>query len=147
MDEKIGYITLEEANAYISSHFLKSDETRINWEALDDDDKCALLRQSLEDIENLTYYGYKTDQKQELSFPRNGSNTVPNDVNAAQIVGATERLSSNDGYSAYMSGISKESLGTASYEYNTKTNIYDSGCRPGAYKLLKKYIKTVFSFC
>lgn len=84
----IGYVTVPEANAYIAEHYLSTDENRLAWEQLDDDDKAALLRRSLQAIELLPFIGIKTDPHQELQFPRCPSVEVPWEIKAAQIENA-----------------------------------------------------------
>lgn len=145
MSELIGYVTIEEANSYISSRFLSTDDKRTRWEALGDEDKKALLYQSLDEIEKVNFSGFKTDRNQELAFPRNGNKEVPSNVKTAQIVGAIDRLNDNDAYAAIISGIKSESLGSASYSYSDTASINKS-CRPAVYSLLKGYIKKIYKF-
>lgn len=88
----IGYVTVAEANQYISEHYLMDDELRVNWDALDDESKKVLLRRSLLSIELLPYIGQKTgDDKQELQFPRCPSTEIPWQVKAAQIENALSK--------------------------------------------------------
>lgn len=84
----IGYVTLEEATAYIESHYIASDPLRVGWYALLDGDRSALLRKSFDTIEMLPFTGRKTSCDQTEAFPRNGSNIVPDAVKRAQIENA-----------------------------------------------------------
>lgn len=88
MSEVLGYVTLEEANAYVTDHFMSSNATRVAWESLSDADKMVLLRNSYQAIEMLTFSGRKTDATQSSAFPRWPSIIVPNQIKDAQIANA-----------------------------------------------------------
>ena len=133
MSELIGYVTIEEADSYISSHFLSSDEKRESWEAMNEEDKKLLLTQSLEDIESLNFSGCKTCKDQELSFPRNGCSDIPQNVKNAQIEGAISRLDTDSSFESIQKGITSERLGNASYTYST-SSAFKTGARPEAMK-------------
>lgn len=85
MEEIIGYVTLAEANEYVSNYFMSSDVTRVAWESLDDADKMVLLRNSYQAIESLTFRGRKTCETQPGAFPRHPLSVVPAQVKIAQI--------------------------------------------------------------
>lgn len=147
--EKIGYVSIEEANAFIASHFLSSSKERIDWENLTDDDKSVLLINGLEDIENNNFYGYKTEPTQALSFPRNGSDIVPDDIKFAQIYEAVEiGFGDNTSYDAIEKGIASESIGKISTSYfsNAYYEFKNSTIKSSkAKKLLNNYIQNIFS--
>jgi hypothetical protein len=88
MGEVVGYVTLEEANAYVTGHFMSSNMTRVAWESLSDADKLVLLRNSYRAIEMLTFRGRKTSMAQPSAFPRWPSNVVPGQIKEAQIANA-----------------------------------------------------------
>jgi hypothetical protein len=88
MSEVVGYVTLEEANAYVTDHFMSSNMTRVAWESLSDADKLVLLRNSYRAIEMLTFRGRKTDAAQPSAFPRWPSTDVPSQIKEAQIANA-----------------------------------------------------------
>lgn len=88
MNEVVGYVTLEEADAYVTDHFMSSDVTRVAWESLSDADKMVLLRNSYRAIEMLTFRGRKTDATQPSAFPRWPSTDVPEQIKVAQIANA-----------------------------------------------------------
>lgn len=90
-EELIGYVSVSEANQYIAENYLSADEVRLRWEQLEDSDKQALLRKSLQVIELLPFVGLKTDEHQELQFPRCPSTEVPWQVKAAQIENALSK--------------------------------------------------------
>ena len=88
MNEVVGYVTLEEANAYVTDHFMSSNMTRVAWESLSDADKMVLLRNSYRAIEMLAFRGRKTDSAQPSAFPRWPSTDVPDQIKVAQIANA-----------------------------------------------------------
>lgn len=87
-DELIGYVTLEQADEYVTTHFLSEDPVREAWEDLDEDDKSVLLLKSFETIETLPFTGRKTCAEQPNAFPRYPSESVPRAIMAAQIENA-----------------------------------------------------------
>lgn len=90
--ELIGYVTVVEANQYVSQNYMLEDEARTRWESLDDDSKKALLRKSLQSIELLPFVGRKTGgTEQKLQFPRCPSTEVPWQVKAAQVENALSK--------------------------------------------------------
>ena len=141
--DKIGYVSLDEANSYISSSFLSSDEKRKAWEGLSDDDKKVLLRQSLYDIESLNFYGKKTDPCQPYKFPRNGNLEIPDNVKFAQILGAILKLDTDSTYDLIEKGITSERVGNVSFTYATNSSSNSNKCRPEVYRFLKMYIKGI----
>lgn len=86
--EPIGYVTLEYANEYVKGHFLSTDELRLAWERLTDDDKTVLLRRSFESLESLVFTGRKTCPLQPNAFPRYPECKIPDAIKAAQIENA-----------------------------------------------------------
>ena len=124
----IGYVTLEEANLYVETHYVEDSDERTYWEDLDDSDKQVLLLTSFEAIERLPFPGRKTSASQEKMFPRYPQQQVPKDIKAAQIENALiqanvaeneeakqyERLWSA-GVSSYSIGNLSETVGNATY--------------------------------
>ena len=99
MSDMIGYVTLEQANTYIGTHYISTDNLRLSWEALSDVDKTALLLKSFETIESLPFAGRKAQKDQTTAFPRWPDSVVPNQVCWAQIENAL--TSSDTSASAY----------------------------------------------
>lgn len=64
------YVTLAEAEDYISKHFASDDKLLLNWNERTDNDKEAKLRESCESINNLKFRGKRKGIGQELEFPR-----------------------------------------------------------------------------
>lgn len=101
------YVTVDEADAYVSTYYVSTDAQRVAWEALTDTDKEIYLRNALISIEQLPFLGEKylwSDQN--LAFPRIYPNlyiehdlnlitapTVPNDIKNSQILEALELAS------------------------------------------------------
>ena len=80
----IGYVTLQEANEYVSTHYMSTDELRVGWEALSDEDRSALLTRSFQVLELLPFAGRKFDPKQANAFPRWPRQEVPAAIKWAQ---------------------------------------------------------------
>lgn len=81
----VGYVTLEEANEYIKTHYPSTDEVRLTWEILTEDDQAVYLQKSFDAIETLPFRGRKTCPDQTTAFPRWPSTEVPGAVKKAQI--------------------------------------------------------------
>lgn len=63
------YVTVEEADEYISENFLPSDKQRMAWEKAGGDKEVA-LRRACAALDSLTYRGVKFAFPQPLAFPR-----------------------------------------------------------------------------
>lgn len=123
----VGYATVEQANEYVTSHFVSTDPLRTSWEALSDEDKQVILTTSAEAINSLPYPGRKLYPKQENAFPRYPSQQVPTAIFAAQIenaISVSDSSSSEDaelyqrmwsfGIASYRIGNLSEAIGSAS---------------------------------
>lgn len=84
----MSYVDVAYADEYVATHFLSTDEQRLNWEALDNNDKEVLLQRSFESIECLPFVGRKTDPDQPNAFPRCPFEEVPEAVKHAQVENA-----------------------------------------------------------
>ena len=125
MNEVIGYVTLEEANAYVTDHFMSSNMTRVAWESLSDADKMVLLRNSYRAIEMLTFRGRKTNVTQPSAFPRWPSTDVPNDIKEAQIANAI--VFADESYQEDIAHYDKlRSLGVKSYKIGNLSETLDT---------------------
>lgn len=135
MSEVVGYVTLEEANAYVTDHFMSSNTTRVAWESLSDADKMVLLRNSYRAIEMLAFRGRKTDVTQPSAFPRWPSTDVPSQIKEAQIANAivlADESSQDDvayydrlrtfGIKSYHIGNLSEALNTSAESSSTSSN-------------------------
>ena len=91
----IGYVTLEEANEYVETHFTLTDDLRISWSSISDDDKIVLLNRSYQAIELLPFTGRKLTPEQQSAFPRWPSRDVPAAIKWAQIENAIAKSDSS----------------------------------------------------
>lgn len=62
------YATLEQANAYVASYYSSTNNIRIAWDALSDEDKQIMLNRSEQIIDLLPFNGKPVDK--EKAFPR-----------------------------------------------------------------------------
>lgn len=84
----IGYVDLEYADSYVETHFLSTDDLRLAWESLGEEDKAVLLQRSFESLESLPFTGHKLDPSQPNAFPRCPYSEVPEQIKAAQVENA-----------------------------------------------------------
>lgn len=84
----IGYVTLEEANEYIRTHYISKDTLRLSWEELSNEDRTVLLYKSFQTIELLPFAGRKLNSDQSTVFPRWPCKEVPEAIKWAQIENA-----------------------------------------------------------
>ena len=86
----------------------------------------TLLIKAMDYIEIQSYLGEKTDEDQELEFPRNGDTTVPAKIKTAQIVAA---LLIDSGETLFQTGeqaVKRESVGSVEIEYQDNTSARSS---------------------
>lgn len=116
----MSYCTVQEADEYVSTHYLSTDEIRGTWESLDEDSKQILLNRGEQVIDNLPLSGRKYDTAQPNAFPRNCSPDVPNEVKFAEVELAlaysdSDSLQIQDEYKRMVDyGISSYSIGNFS---------------------------------
>lgn len=84
----IGYVTLEEANEYVATHYLPADALRQGWHNLSDEERTILLNKSFQTIELLPFAGRKLNPDQSTVFPRWPCKEVPEAIKWAQIENA-----------------------------------------------------------
>lgn len=121
----IGYVTLEEANAYVETHYLETEDARTNWEDLEDESKEILLRKSFECIDSLIFTGRKTFPDQSTSFPRFPETEVSQKIKFAQIENALSL--SDDSVQEESSFYSKlKSFGIQSYSIGNLSETFGS---------------------
>lgn len=87
----VGYVTIEEADEYVKTHYLKNDELFKTWFDLDSESKTVLLSRSFQVIELLPFTGRKLDPAQATVFPRWPQQEVPEAIKWAQIENALAR--------------------------------------------------------
>ena len=96
------YVTIAEADTYITAHYLSTDPLRVAWESLSDEDKQVLLTRSYEAIETLPLRGRKASCGQQGAFPRWPDTAVPECVKSAQIESAIELGNPSEEVEEYM---------------------------------------------
>lgn len=84
----MSYVDITYADEYVDTHFLSTDERRLNWESLEESDKKVLLQRSFEAIEGLPFVGRKNNPDQPNAFPRCPFEEVPEAVKHAQVENA-----------------------------------------------------------
>ena len=115
-----GYVTLEEANAYVAANYLSTDDDRLTWEAASDADKTSALTRAFADIDMLPFAGRKTNPMQATSFPRFPATDVPQLIKSAQVEHAlalfeSAASSESDMYAKMWTyGVSSYSIGNLS---------------------------------
>lgn len=134
------YITIEEANEYVESHYVSTDPLRKVWEDLSDDDKQIYLNVSAEAIDSLPWSGRKAHPNQEHAFPRYPSKAVPPAIKFANIENAmssADETATDDaalyqkmwsyGISSYTIGNLSETVGTAGGNASARTQMASNG--------------------
>lgn len=80
----MSYSTIAEANAYVMSHYVSTDEARIRWDSISDEDKQVLLTRAHDVIDALPLTGRKTHVDQPDAFPRFPWREVPDAIKSAE---------------------------------------------------------------
>lgn len=155
----LSYATVEQADKYVKEHFVSTDNIRLSWEALSEEDKQVILTVSAEAINSLPYPGRKLDPNQEDAFPRCPSQEVPSAIFAAQIENAisiADSDSSDDaalyqrmwsfGIASYRIGNLSESIGNASGGATMSATLLQNGIvSTKAQALLKPFMGGAYS--
>lgn len=121
----IGYVTLEEANDYVSTHYLSSEYLRVGWETLSEEDRTVLLTKSFQALELLPFAGKKSKASQPNAFPRWPYKEVPVAVKWAQIENAIAKSDTSNEEDAkyyerlWMYGVESYSIGSLSERTST----------------------------
>lgn len=153
MSDTIGYVTLEQADEYVATHYISSDKLRETWESLDYDDKAALLLKSFETIELLPFAGRKTSADQEKAFPRYPSQVVPSQICWAQIenaLSASDATASEEaehygrlwqfGVQSYTIGNLSEKISEGAWSSGSTTAVTSGLVSTAATRLLKPFL-------
>lgn len=121
----IGYVTLQEAEDYIQTHYTFSNELRQQWEFTPVEDKVVLLNRSFQVLEMLPFAGRKFDPKQPNAFPRWPQQEVPVAIKWAQIENALAKSDTSNEEDAkfyerlWMYGVESYSIGNLSERTST----------------------------
>lgn len=153
MSDMIGYVTLEQANTYVATHYVSTDKLRLGWEQLSVEDKEVLLLRSFETIELLPFSGRKTDAGQLNAFPRWPSTEVPGAVQNAQIDNALSLSDASSaeevehysrlwqfGVSSYSIGNLSEHISEGAWSSGSATSASSGIVSTTATRLLKPYL-------
>jgi len=79
------YVTIDEADAYITAEYPADDPAREMWDLCDESDKDIRLVSACGKLDTLPFTGAATSPEQSLMWPRNGSEVVPAAIKHAQI--------------------------------------------------------------
>lgn len=164
------YVSVSDANTYLSQKYLSSDDRLIEWNALSETDQEVYLRNACDSIERVQYRGATYMALQKLSFPRYMGTQytmayrtliapmaylypeleeVPEDVIAAQCEEALELAcpsADSATYEAISGAVSHYSIGHLSETFKTagdgslEANIRSSKAR----KLLLQYAEGAY---
>lgn len=121
----IGYVTLQEADEYVNTHYMSTEEPRVGWISLSNEDKEALLTRSFQVLELLPFAGKKFDPKQTNAFPRWPYQEVPDAIKWAQIENAVAKSDASNEEDAkfyerlWMYGVESYSIGNLSERTST----------------------------
>ena len=116
----VGYLSLEEANRYIETRYVSTDDTRLEWESLSEEDQLVYLQRAFGLIELLPYRGRKFKKGQFNAFPRWPHEEVPEAVKHAQVEEAMHMLKNSSSEEAafydtlWQYGVESYSLGNLS---------------------------------
>ena len=153
---KNSYVTVDQADAYISSHYMSSSADWKRWSSLDRTDKKVLLLSACQDIEQLPFPGRKAVRDQELCFPRYGwGQNPPGDVLAAQVELALW-LSDEDKQAQLSHRQELQAQGVTSFRLGDLSESYGEGTSggqrsallcPKAMALLTPYMSGRFATC
>lgn len=149
----VGYVTVEQANEYVATHYTLADKLRIGWESLGTSDKSALLLRSFETIEQLPFSGRKMVPGQPNAFPRYPDTEVPRQIIWAQIENALSFADSSAvedaehygrlwqfGVKSYSIGNLSEHIGEGSWSSGAANAAASGIVSTTAARLLKPYL-------
>lgn len=153
------YVTLADANGYITERFRSTDPARLRWGGIEEADKEILLRQACAELEGLAYQGRKAVAGQPLAFPRiwhSGlvlPSAVPPEVRQAQIELALW-LSDGDARTEETARAGLRAQGVASFSLGDLSEAYTPGAAPAgarlcpqAARLLRGWLTGGFRLC
>lgn len=126
------YVTVQEADEYISKYYSDYDDLAIVWGVLDEKEKASYLYTSIQQMESLVLQGIPLNPAQPLNFPRvkcykpatRENPSIPDEVKEAQIENALELLNADLGARSDEQMIVLSALGVIK---NTKYNKREMG--------------------
>lgn len=153
------YITLQEANEYVTKYFISSDPLRVQWEATDESDREVYLRRAFEQINGLPFTGKPKSEKQTLPFPRYGLWTAGDllkvkNAQAEQSIAITDTVAVSeieDRVRLRRAGVQSYKIGDLSETFNgglpSESNTNFFGLSERAYKYLSKWLRGGYKIC
>jgi hypothetical protein len=154
------YVSVSEADEYISKRYTSANADRLRWAAFSDQDKEILLLNACTELEALPFRGRKALIAQPLAFPRmpyqwgHDLNYVPEAIKQAQIELALY-LSNENKQSELSQRQSLQAQGVQSFSIGDLSESYASGgsmkaapllCAKSA-RLLASYLNGGFGVC
>jgi hypothetical protein len=134
------YTTIAEASTYFESR-LRTDA----WDNAEDVDREKALAMATQSIDRLNFHGSKSDDEQELQFPRYTDSVVPQDIKNACSEIALKLLEGID------PDLEFETLSMVSQGYSNVRSTYDRSRIPehlaagipsiAAWRLIKPYLR------
>lgn len=100
----------------------------------------TLLIKAMDYIEIQSYWGEKTDEEQDLEFPRNGDTAVPEKIKTAQIIAALLIDSGENLFPTSEQAVKREKIDVVEIEYQDFTNSLKS--YPQLNKLLAPFLSS-----
>ena len=140
------YLTKAEADSYFAG--------RLNtecWDDADDATKDKALLQATRAIDRLNFRGKKTEDSQELQFPRDDDTVVPDDIKAACAEESLQLLEGKDPEMERESlAVTKQEFGKAKIQFDNLTsrpiNILNGIMSIVAWSYLLPYLRDPLSF-
>lgn len=150
------YVTVAEADTYVSTHYRSTSAARTRWAALSENDKAILLVDACSEMEQLPFHGRKAEDGQLLAFPRrlpwqDYTSEVPEAVKSAQVELAVwlsddvKQSEAEQRRALQGQGVKSFSVGDLSETYNgTSTGARSLLC-PKAKLLLSPYLTGAYA--
>lgn len=137
------YNTLAETNAYYNTHF----NTPLSWVDKTDDEKESLLKFGAILLDGYCdYNGYKTDEDQELEFPRNDETTIPKKIKMAHLEIVAEIANQNTVSAIDEAPLKKMKVDAIEFEFNTNEKTTKTYFNNACVSLLKTFCGSTSGF-
>lgn len=153
------YVTIAEANQYVSNYYLSSDPLRIQWEAMDEADKEVMLRKAFVQINSLPYTGRPAKPHQPNPFPRCSNFSVA-DMQKVKYAQVEQSMSISDPVAEQetvdrinlrRAGVVQYTIGDLSERFQSglpeDSNATFFGLSEKAYKYLREWLQGGYHIC
>lgn len=147
------YITEEEMNIYVKENYASSDPLRIQWEAMNEEDRNVYLRRAYNYINSLPYTGRPARSTQTGAFPRAG-NFTSQDLLKVKYAQAEQALAMSDVVASSetedrlrlrRAGVIEYSIGDLSEKFGA--GVATSTLCESARRYLSKWLQGGFNIC